>query len=162
MLNVYSVYKSCDIFRCVLRMDHHCPWIGNCVGQRNHKVFYLFVLYTWITNLYILISYTLQLFWCRYDFNGVSLSPLSFLITPFKKYYKRNYITWCIIIGWIFSILFALFSSQLLYFQTYIVFRNLTTIEMHYQNIEKNVYSTKYLGCNLNRILSGKERILRI
>mmetsp|Transcript_76126 Transcript_76126/g.235012 ORF Transcript_76126/g.235012 Transcript_76126/m.235012 type:complete len:298 (-) Transcript_76126:78-971(-) len=31
---------------CVLRMDHHCPWIMNCVGFRNHKYFFLLVIYS--------------------------------------------------------------------------------------------------------------------
>jgi len=31
---------------CVLRMDHHCPWIMNCVGFRNHKYFFLLVVYS--------------------------------------------------------------------------------------------------------------------
>ncbi|CAD7933714.1 unnamed protein product [Amoebophrya sp. A25] len=33
----------------IMRMDHHCPWLLNTVGLKNHKFFYLFVLYSTLT-----------------------------------------------------------------------------------------------------------------
>lgn len=35
-------------------MDHHCPWINNCVGELNQKYFIQFLFYTGMASLYSL------------------------------------------------------------------------------------------------------------
>jgi palmitoyltransferase len=35
--------QSCQ--RCILKMDHHCPWMGTCVGLSNHAHFVRFLVY---------------------------------------------------------------------------------------------------------------------
>ncbi|WWD00394.1 hypothetical protein V866_007306 [Kwoniella sp. B9012] len=42
--------RHCE--QCVLKMDHHCPWVGTCVGYHNYKPFFLFINYALLLAIY--------------------------------------------------------------------------------------------------------------
>ncbi|XP_043702767.1 probable protein S-acyltransferase 15 isoform X2 [Telopea speciosissima] len=96
--------------RCVLRMDHHCLWVNNCVGFSNYKPFVVLITYTTVGCIYSLVmimSGALQKDW--------EFGPL-----------KMVYITCGSIIGVLCLILVTLLGWHL-----YLLSHNMTTIEYH-------------------------------
>ncbi|CAK9062205.1 Palmitoyltransferase ZDHHC15 (Acyltransferase ZDHHC15) (Zinc finger DHHC domain-containing protein 15) (DHHC-15) [Durusdinium trenchii] len=48
---------------CILKMDHHCPWIMNCIGFRNHKYFFLLIIYSMLCCGFIGITVFETIVW---------------------------------------------------------------------------------------------------
>lgn len=40
-LKIINFLRICD--KCVLRYDHHCPWLKNCIGIKNHRSFLIYL-----------------------------------------------------------------------------------------------------------------------
>jgi len=109
---------------CVMKMDHHCPWINNCVGHFNHGHFIGFLFFAVVgcaQATYILsvtLWYGLHRSW--YHFYGTGLEP------------KITLTVWSLLmimfaLGLAIGVVLAV--GALLYFQLRAVWRNQTGIE---------------------------------
>ncbi|CAH8656607.1 unnamed protein product [Schistosoma intercalatum] len=118
--------STCD--RCVARFDHHCPWIYNCVGMKNHFYFIIYLLSTSVScNLFMLGTIV---YW-QNEFSCLPNTPLTSgktdLFTIIWSYLLCNpWITFCFINAAFYSFWTTLlFGSQ--FYQ--MVWLNATTNE---------------------------------
>jgi hypothetical protein len=47
---------------CIVEMDHHCPFINNCIGRGNLRSFLLFLVYLIVSTVYIMIICALLIY----------------------------------------------------------------------------------------------------
>mmetsp|Transcript_39097 Transcript_39097/g.34774 ORF Transcript_39097/g.34774 Transcript_39097/m.34774 type:complete len:177 (-) Transcript_39097:917-1447(-) len=104
--------SSCN--ECIMRMDHHCPWICNCVGYRNHKSFFYFCFYLTIGASVYVYNFSVYFYQAYQD---ETLFDFSWIFVTFC--------TICTLIiipagGWVLSL--ALYHFML-------ALNNLTTLE---------------------------------
>ncbi|XP_044257692.1 palmitoyltransferase ZDHHC15B isoform X1 [Tribolium madens] len=97
---------------CVLKMDHHCPWINNCVCFTNYKFFLLFLGYA--------------LFYCVY----VALTSLPYFIEFWRGTLEgigngRFHILFLFFV----AIMFGVSLVSLFCYHCYLVSENRTTLE---------------------------------
>ncbi|ORY86225.1 DHHC palmitoyltransferase-domain-containing protein [Protomyces lactucae-debilis] len=118
--------RSCR--KCVLKMDHHCPWLATCVGFHNYKQFILFLIYvsTWCIFLCGMTAWFLCEFFSLNDPSSVEDQFWPMYASPIKYPCSstRNWIVLLVLSG-VVGLTVGLFCA----WHISLVLRNYTTIE---------------------------------
>lgn len=125
--------RICDM--CILKMDHHCPWVYNCVGFRNHKYFFLLLFYTTL-DCHLII-------WTMSGTVSAATDPKTPFMTMFFLLFGQ---TLAVFITFLVTLFFA--------FHVWLMLMALTTIEF----CEKSSKKAGYEASSYNRGTYGNIR----
>ena len=149
--------KSCHIIKnlrvfhcrkcglCVLRHDHHCDWLSNCIGLYNQKTF-LFFIYTCLLHCTIFILFII------------------YTIFEYKTSMSMKQYFFCVLDLGIIIVITVMFFSLALY-QFYFICTNQTTSENIKRNdLQQNQFNTGSICKNITEFfkdpLGYKNRFL--
>ena len=139
-IKVYRYCPSCGIIRpnrsthcndcnnCVERLDHHCPWIGNCVGKRNYPHFFIFLSLMNLQSILIAIFCIVHIVLKVKDYSDWNKQlPEEAKIKHVKAYAFCEVIVSLYLI--VFSAITMCFITGLIFYHCRLIFINSTTKE---------------------------------
>jgi palmitoyltransferase ZDHHC9/14/18 len=166
-ISQYKICSTCYLIRplrsthcntcnnCVIRFDHHCPWIGTCTGKRNYPIFFIFLCFLNLNQLFtlaiciahIVLNTKKALKNKTEDENRNKIIQKSFGESIISLYI------------FIYVCITMIFTTELLIFHIRMVLNNVTTkeeLKKFFKNPFDNPY-TRSIGRNLKFIICPKK-----
>ena len=144
--NVVKPFRShhcSDCDNCVIRFDHHCPWIGGCVGKRNYIYFFIFLIILNIKDVFLAVFCLIHII---YTYKDVSRE-----VKKTEKWIAINLIG---LIPTLLTIILLgltmIFTTGLLIYHIKLILRNMTTKDEIKKLIFEKIGNPYDLGASKN------------